>query len=164
VQPETALQIFLTQVRNAARKYLPAEQRNRGGGGDVQTPFCEVEARLGILKVNHATPDRRVTSTGAKTTANGTAAVRAFDCTRHQCNLVSGVGRSQFVRTTAAGVSEVSALTQALGVTQAIETEWIETVYTGYANDGRVCFPGEHPGNAPTLGKMESKEKLGCRI
>jgi len=29
-----------------------------------------------------------------------------------------------------------------------VEQEVIETVYTGYANDGRVCFKGEHPGPA----------------
>lgn len=161
VQPEMALQIFLTQVRNAARRYLPAEQQNKL----LTVPFCEVEARLGVLKVNHASPERRVTSTGAKT-VNGKPA-RAFDCSNNQCSMLSGVSRSQFVRNTAAGISEVSPLSQALNVTKPdelkkdlIETEIIETVYTGYANDGRVCFDGEHPGATPVTGKLESKEKL----
>lgn len=162
VQPEAALRIFLTQIRSAARKYLPAEQQEQ----PVARPFCEVEARLGILKVNHACPDRRVTSTGAKA-VNGKPA-RAFDCSRQPCSMLSGVSRSQFVRTTGAGISEVSPLSRALGVTQAealkkdlIELETVETVYTGYANDGRVCFAGEHPGpTVPTPGVMESKEKL----
>jgi mRNA capping enzyme, catalytic domain/mRNA capping enzyme, beta chain/mRNA capping enzyme, C-terminal domain len=161
VQPEAALQIFLTQVRNAARRYLPVEQRDR----EVTRPFCEVEARLGILKVNHASPERRVTSSGAKM-VNGKPA-RTFDCSGQKCSMLSGVSRSQFVRSTAAGMSEVSALSQALGVTTAdrlkhelVETEMIETVYTGYANNGRVCFLGEHPSATAAVGKMESKEKL----
>jgi hypothetical protein len=163
VQPESALQIFLTQVRNAARRYLPKEQQ---GQPVITVPFCEVEARLGMLTVNHASPGRRVTSSGAKKAPNG-ASVRAFDCSRHQCGMLSGVSRSQFVRNTMAGISEVSPLSQALGVTKPdalkrdlVETELIETVYTGYANHSRVCFDGEHPGTARVIGKMESKEKL----
>jgi len=171
VVPEIELQKFLTQVRQAARRYLPNELHSKA----VTTPFCEVEARLGILKVPHAVPDRRVTSTGAKTFRGKPA--HAFDCSSKNCSMLSGVSRSQFVKQTTA--SEVSPLTQALGVTtpdklkrDLVETELVETVYTGYANDGRVCFDGEHPpltngvittAAAASVGKMESKEKLMTR-
>ena len=40
VNPKLALQIFLTQMRNAARKYLPAEYQRK----PITKPFCEVEA------------------------------------------------------------------------------------------------------------------------
>ena len=157
-------------MRNAARRYLPAEQRDK----PITTPFCEVEARLGILKVPHAVPDRRVTSTGAKTFKG--QHVHAFDCSRHNCGMLAGVSRSHFVKCgTSSGISEVSALTKALNVTNAeqlkhgdlVETELVETVYTGYAHDARVCFPGEHPAprgrTASVAGQMESKEKLMVR-
>ena len=154
VAPEAAIQKFFMEVRSRARRYLLAEKRNN----------CEVEARLGILKVPHEVPDRRVTSTGAKPTAH------AFDCScrHHNCSMVSGVSRSHFAKGTGSGLSEVSPLTKALNVHSAdelekgelVETEVVETVYTGYANGGRVCFAGEHPSGQPLVGKMESKEKL----
>lgn len=162
VVPENEMAKFLHQVRQAALQYLPTEFKNK----PVTKPFCEVEARLGVLKVPHALPDRRVTSTGAKTFKGKPA--HAFDCSRHNCSMLSGVSRSQFVKQTTA--SEVSPLTQALGVTTSdklkrdlVETELVETVYTGYSNDGRVCFDGEHPSAKHSVGKMESKEKLLTR-
>ena len=60
VLPDRALQAFLTQCRTSARNFLPKEQRKF----PITTPFCEVEARLGVLKVPHSI--RRVVSTGAK--------------------------------------------------------------------------------------------------
>jgi len=159
VAPEAALQKFLMEVRSRARRYLPAEMRNK----PITAPFCEVEARLGILKVPHAVPDRRVTSTGAK------RAARAFDCScrHHNCSMVSGVSRSHFARSTGSGLSEVSPLSKALKAHSAdelekelVETEVLETVYTGYANGGRVSFEGVHPSDQPLVGKMESKQKL----
>ena len=141
VQPESALQIFFTQVRNAARKYLPAEHQRK----PITKPFCEVEARLGILHV----ASRRVTSSGAKL-INGHA-VASFDCSRHNCSMLSGISRSTFSKLSA-GISEVSRISQALGVTKTeqlkrelVETSLVETVYTGYSNQGRVCFDCEHP-------------------
>jgi len=173
IQPEKSLQMFLTQVRNSARNYLPKESRNF----PIQTPFCEVEVRLGLLKVPHASPERRVTSSGAKHAPNG-AVVKGFDCTRHKCLMQSGVSRLHFLKWTNMGISEPGPLSQSLGVSTGsgsqgsssgaaaqlkkdlVETEYVETVYTGYQNDGRVCFVGEHPTTKPVIGKLESKEKL----
>ena len=70
--------------------------------------------------------------------------------------------------------SEVGPISQALGVTDPkadasklkhdlVEHEYVETVYTGYAQDSRVCYDGYHPAppGAPTVyGKMEYKDKL----
>lgn len=179
--PETALQVFLYQVRNAARRYLPKEQRKQ----PIRSLFCEVECRLGTLKINN----RRVSSSGTKRDPkNNNQPVQAFDCTHHQCGMVSGISRSHFLNTTQSGLSQVSPLSRALKVDQAyiqkecrekkdmtptralrealVETSYTETVYTGYSNNGRVCYEGEHPPpsnnkNAPMMiGKMESKEKL----
>lgn len=75
----------------------------------------------------------------------------------------------------------MSSLSQALGVTSPnvdahkikqdlVEIEYVETVYTGYANDRRVCYQGMHPppptkpgsssSDKPMYGKMEYKDKL----
>ena len=170
VQPEKALQIFLTQVRTSARKYLP-----KSTPLPVTKPFCEVEARMGILKVNQ----RRVTSSGPKRVQN--TVVHAFDCTNlpQLPSMESGVSRSHYVHWTQAGLSETSPLSAALGCVakpgmpskEAIamikrdltEHEYVETVFAGYPGERRVCFPGlvsaTHP--APTKpGQMEYKEKL----
>ena len=71
--------------------------------------------------------------------------------------------------------SEIGPIAQALGVTapnadanklkqDLVEHEYVETVYTGYAQDSRVCYDGFHPpvkpGAAPVYGKMEYKDKL----
>ncbi|KAG7342838.1 mRNA capping enzyme [Nitzschia inconspicua] len=172
-QPEKLLQIFLTQVRNSARRYLP-----NGTKIPITEPFCEVEARLGILRVNN----RRVTSSGPKQ-ING-AVVHAFDGTMLpvEPSMVSGVSRSHFVSWTQGGLSEVSPLSAALGCIvkpntpskQAIamikrdlvETEYIETVFAGYKGDRRVSFPGLVDARNPVSnqpGQMEYKEKLQQR-
>lgn len=158
VKPEHSIATFLHQVRHAARSYLPPEMRKF----PIKTPFCEVEARLGILHIS----GRRVTSSGAKS-VNGHS-VMAFDCSKRECGMLSGVSRSHFARTTGAGLGEVSALSKALGVTKPeqlkrdlVETIMVETVYTGYPNDGRACFDGEHPvAGKQVVGKLESKKKL----
>jgi hypothetical protein len=170
VQPEKALQIFLTQVRNSARKYVP-----KSTTFPIVKPFCEVEARIGILKMNQ----RRVTSSGPKRINN--AVVHAFDCTSlpQPPSMEAGVSRSHYVHWTSAGLSEVSPLSAALGCvakpnmssSEVIamikrdlrEHEYVETVFAGYPGDRRVCFPGlvsaTHP--SPTkAGQMEYKEKL----
>jgi hypothetical protein len=176
VQPEKALQLFLTQVRNSARGYLPRETLQESGGV-VTAPFCEVEARLGLLKVPHADPARRVTSSGAKHVNH--SVVQAFDCTRAEprCAMESGVSRSHFLRWTASGLSEVGPIAVALGVSgsspreglealkrgDVVETERVETVYTGYSGERRVSFDGYHDhlaANSSSVGKLEYKEKV----
>ncbi len=170
VQPEKAFQIFLTQVRNSARKYLPNSTTL-----PITTPFCEVEARIGILKVNQ----RRVTSSGLKRIQN--AVVHAFDCTNlpQLPSMESGVSRSHYVHWTQAGLSEASPLSAALGCVvkpnmsqketiamirrDLIEHEYVETVFAGYPQERRVSFPGTVSATqpAPTKpGQMEYKEKL----
>ena len=49
VNPEAAVKIFLAQARNEARRY------NKDARPPFSKPFCEVEARIGILKVNSTT-------------------------------------------------------------------------------------------------------------
>jgi hypothetical protein len=178
VQPEVAIQIYLMQFRQSARRYYQQSTGSSGSSSSnnkITTPFCEVEVRLGILQVQHAQPERRVTSSGAKHPQ-----YKAYDCSNKSCNMVSGVNRTHYIRTTSVGISEVSAISQALNVNKVetlkrdiVEKEMIETVYTGYPNAGRVCFDGEHPASATTtvntttnnnnsnrIGKLESKEKL----
>lgn len=181
VQPERAIHLFLTQVRNTARGYVPKETL-RQANGVVPAPFCEVEVRLGILKVPHAVPDRRVTSGGAKHVNR--SVVQAFDCSRVEPPpaMESGVSRSHFLRWTGSGISEVGPVAAALGVAgtgagagagavdalkrgDVVETEMVETVYTGYSGDRRVAFDGYHDhlsssAAANAVGKMEYKEKV----
>lgn len=161
VQPEAALQLFLNQVRSSARKFLPEPN------AVVKKPFCEVEARLGILSVPHASPRRRVTSQGAKR-VNGKVA-RAFDCRAPaSCQMLSGVSRTHFGRWAVVS-SEASPIQMALGVRKGSdwrqdlqEEEYVETVYSGYAGERRVCYPGLHTigRNSNLVGTFESKEKL----
>jgi mRNA capping enzyme, catalytic domain/mRNA capping enzyme, beta chain/mRNA capping enzyme, C-terminal domain len=167
VIPEKELQKFLGAARNAARRFLPNEQQKIF---PITKPFCEIEARLGVLKVPHASPARRVTPSGASASHQGAV---AFDCSQQEprCQMESGISRTHFLRWTSGGLSQIGPLTMALGVTDArqikekiVETEMVETVYIGYRDDRRVCFPGIHPppdpATQPVVGKMETKEKL----
>ena len=164
VQPEQALRIFLTQCRSSARDYA-----TKSGSSVSSSCPCEIEIRLGLLTVPHSLPARRVTSTGAK--KHGNLLVSTFDCSSVQprCLMEAGVSRLHFLQWTSAGVSELGPLAQALGVMDPVqvkqdmlETESVETVYAGYANNQRVCFAGEHSitSASHSIGKMESKEKL----
>jgi hypothetical protein len=173
IQAEKTIQAFLTQVRNSARQYLPNDTKL-----PITKPFCEVEARLGILRVNN----RRVTSSGAKR-VNGTI-VHAFDGTMLpvEPSMVSGISRSHFVSWTQGGLSEMSPLSAALGCVvkpntppkqavamikrDLVETEYVETVFAGYQEDRRVTFPGLVDAQNPMphkCGQMEYKEKLQQR-
>lgn len=169
LQPEKMIQQFLMNARTEARNYIPAELRQ--SNKPITKPYCEVEARLGIMKVLHSLPGRRIASTGPK--KSGTTIIPAFDCTNLPTSMVSGVSRGTYVKTTSGGISEVSPISHALGCTlyeklklDLMEQEMVETVYTGYPNEGRCCFPGEHDhtangsSRAPAVGKMESKQKL----
>jgi len=193
VPPESALASFLLQSRHAAKQFLPKEITF-----PITKPFCEIEARLGILKLPFGQRDRRVASSGPK--SKDGKPVKAFHC--HQqpnCVMESGVSRTHFLTWTQGGLvsfsrvvpsffcrcvahvgfvllqSEPGPMTLALGVTSSNadanklkhelhEHEYVETVYTGYGNDGRVCYDGMHPptkqGPQPAFGKMEYKDKL----
>ena len=176
VNPEKMIQILLTQFRNSARKYNGSNSNSNSK--PCTTPFCEIEARIGILKVHN----RRVTSSGIKR-ING-AAVKAFDGANpprgmEPPSMVSGISRSHYVGWTLAGLSEASPISSALGVMSQNskeikqnlnEHEYTETVFAGYQGDRRVSFPGyvdaEHPSSTPVptkAGQMEYKEKLDQR-
>ena len=163
VSPDKALSLFLRQARQSARNYLPNSQRKF----PIKKPFCEIEARLGVLAVPHSSPMRRVTSSGAKTAPNSNAVAPAFECSSitPRCLMEAGVSRSHFFKWTADG-NHSAVLRQAFGIADSnerlSEEEKVETVYSGYANGARVCFPTEHdPSRTQTvIGQMESKEKL----
>ena len=171
VHPEKTIQILLTQFRNSARKYNGSKPK------PYTSPFCEVEARIGILKVHN----RRVTSSGPKR-INGTV-VKAFDGASpprvEPPSMVSGISRSHYVGWSQSGLSEASPISSALGVmsqnnkeikSKLNEHEYTETVFAGYQGDRRVSFPGyvdvDHPSSVPVptkSGQMEYKEKLDQR-
>jgi len=118
-----------------------------------------------------------------------TAVASAFDCTppdtqqrQMSCTFEAGITRSHFTRWTMAGLSEASAISSAFGVTkpgvtggesaalkkELIEWETVETVYSGYSDNNRICFPGDHnldqqltsASSNNRMGKMEHKSKL----
>lgn len=62
--PEEAIRMFLVQSRTDARKNVPS-----GSTFPITKPFCEVEARIGILKSTYGLHDRRVLSSGPKKNA-----------------------------------------------------------------------------------------------
>ncbi|CAB9512432.1 capping enzyme subunit alpha [Seminavis robusta] len=164
VQPQNALSKFLMQARAAARRFLPKETKY-----PVTTPFCEVEARLGVLKLPFGAADRRVTSSGPKQ-HNGHV-VETFHV-HQQPNPVmeSGLSRTHFQTWTQGGLSEMGPIPLAFGVDdphkikqELHEHEYVETVYTGYSNDQRICYDGMHPppaGAPQKHGKAEYKDKL----
>lgn len=99
IQPEKALAIFLTQARHAARRFLPKEATTY----PVTKPFCEIEARFGILKLPFGQRDRRVTSSGPKL-HHGTV-VKAFHCHQEPAPAMeSGVSRTHFTTWTQGGL------------------------------------------------------------
>lgn len=171
---EEAIKIFLIQARSAARKKalsLPATK-----------PFCEIEARIGILKSSFGLHKKRVLSSGPKrlNIKGANHVVHAFDCTSDPSaafstsQFESGVTRTHFVNWTSSGLSEVSPVSHAFGIKDysvvkrdLVETEMVETVFSGYNNSYRVCFDGEHNmssqqqrQNGNLRGKMENKTKL----
>lgn len=174
--PEESLKIFLVQARNAARRNVP------GGQFPVTEPFCEIEARIGILKAPFGLHDMRLTSSGPKVVMlNGKEGVaNAFVVSMGDAgtggaprpHFEGGITRSHYTHWTMAGVSEASPVSAAFGVRavsggseirrDVVETEMVETVYAGYPGDNRLCFPGDHhPGQNPSArGKMEHKAKL----
>ena len=102
VRPDHTLAIFLAQARQAARRFLPKEATTY----PVTTPFCEIEVRLGILKLPFGQRDRRVCSSGPKH-VNGMT-VQAFHCCQQPPpSMESGVSRTHFLKWTQAGLVRV---------------------------------------------------------
>lgn len=161
--PEQALYAFLTQAIQTAKKNLP-----RGMSLPAKEPFCEIEARFGILKAPYGSHDRRVASSGPKHINGRTFSAFKCDDIEPRCTFESGITRSHNVRWTQAGLSEISPISHALGVKEEArikqeisEHEYVETVYGGYPSDKRVVFPGIHPSlQESKAGKMEHKERL----
>jgi mRNA capping enzyme, catalytic domain/mRNA capping enzyme, beta chain/mRNA capping enzyme, C-terminal domain len=168
--PTRTMQMFLSQVRTDALQYLPEEIRKL----PITSKYFELECRLGVLKVPNSNPGRRVASSGAKQAPDGSGVViPAFDCTNSGAQMVSGVSRSHFIKWTAGGNAEMNPIALALGCRpdadsatvkrEVIETERVETVYSGYSNSGRLVYNGLHPPPAnsrPAPGVMETKKKL----
>lgn len=184
VAPEERLRTFLIQARAAAKASIPT-----GTSYPITKPFCEIEARLGILKSSYGPHDKRVLSSGPKQIQNGgkNCVVHAFDCSQFsttaagitptaRCQFEGGVTRTNFLNWTMAGLSEASAISSAFGIMtngqsssnessilkrDLVEMEMVETVYGGLPNDDRVCFQGDfQPGKTRTLGKLENKSKI----
>ena len=166
--PEKLLTLFLMQARNDARRANP-----NGTHFPVTEPYCEIEARIGILKSPFGLHDMRVASSGPKrvnlpggrsvvanaflVSAGDEAAAGARPA------FEGGITRSHYVHWTGAGLSEPSPISAAFGIRsgssggvgssssesaaikkELVEVDTVETVYGGYTNDNRVAFPGEH--------------------
>ena len=169
-KPANALQVYLMEARSSARKYYAHKKP------PYTEPFCEIEARIGMLHFNNI---RRVTPSGVKRIQG--KVIPAFDTSKQRASFASGISRSHYVHWTLAGLSEVTPLSAALGIVikphtpnkEAIrqikheieEIEMIETVFAGYPKERRVSVPGVMQPNETTIpqgkyGQMEYKEKL----
>lgn len=176
VNPEDSLKLYLITARNEARRNIP-----KGVNMPITKPFCEIEARIGVLKAPFGARPMRVLSSGPKSVnVKGKSVIaKAFLCTgtdpSRTCPFEGGVTRTNYYNWTMAGLSESSPVSLALGMSgnsdsasireKLIEKEMVETVYGGYPNHNRVCFPGDHHLNknkaqAPVKGRMENKTKL----
>ena len=118
--------------------------------------------------------DKRVLPSGPKS-INGQIA-HAFDITalnNPHVRFEGGVTRTHFDKWTSAGISDTSAISAAFGVDREgknpkdvlVEKMLVETVYGGYANQNRMCFPGEHVigRSKGRNGVFENKTKLVTR-
>lgn len=176
---EDALRIFILQARTIARNHASSSSTL---SLPATKPFCEIEARIGILKSSFG-QDKRVLPSGPKrlNIQGATRIVHAFDCTPNKsspstaCRFEGGITRTHFVNWTGSGLSEVSPLSQAFGAKDQsslkrdlVEKEMVETVFGGYNHNYRACFDGDHvsgssgssDGNSAKPGKMENKSKL----
>ena len=175
--------MFLIQSRSTAR---------RRGGTSAPTNF-EIEARLGTLLSPYGAHDMRALSSGPKLVPiKGTnRVVHAFVCNvsgdgtaaaAAQTNFEGGITRSNYLKWTNSGLSEVSPLSLAFSCrgpsnknesesaalrAQLNEVEKIETVFA-YPDKTRVAFPRSSASSASIsdqhnhLGKghKERKEKI----
>ena len=166
--PEDAILGFLMQCRTSGKSYV----------GDNKTAL-EVEARIGCLKSPMGMRDMRVMSSGAKMVPVGDRKVlaQAFHCNASdvvKSSFVPGVTKSHFIRWTGSGLSEVSPLSLAFGVSGSKvvssqlkkdieEVETVETVFAGYTQGFRICYSGEEgswKSCSKVVGKMEFKRML----
>ncbi|KAL3774878.1 hypothetical protein HJC23_009229 [Cyclotella cryptica] len=173
--PEVAIKTFLIQARSTARK-RPPTQRNQP---------VEIEARLGTIVSPYGSHDMRALSSGAKQIPiKGVNRVfHAFVCNispsdgqnanAPKTNFEGGITRSNYLKWTSGGVSEMGPLTSAFSVqtnkhesesatikSQLSEVEYVETVFC-YLDQTRINFPHNPPqSNVLGRGHQERKEKL----
>jgi hypothetical protein len=175
VNPEDALKIFLWTARSKARESVP-----KGMSYPITKPFCEIEARIGILFRRSpfgGESDMRVLSSGPKKVPSRGSEMwmNAFDCTpategNRICNFEGGISKTNFINWTSAGLSETSPISSAFGLSSNLsssdlkkelkETDQITTVYGGYSNHNRACFDGIHAPGRIGKGKFEHKSKI----
>mmetsp|Transcript_11314 Transcript_11314/g.20787 ORF Transcript_11314/g.20787 Transcript_11314/m.20787 type:complete len:789 (-) Transcript_11314:61-2427(-) len=173
-QPEDAIKLFLIQSRSMARR-----QAANGNKAAI-----EIEASLGTLISPYGAHDMRALSSGPKLVPiqGKDRVAHAFICniadntTQQQqgqpsTNFEGGITRSNYLKWTQAGLSEISPLSAAFSCkkpqahesessvlkSQLVETESVTSVFS-YANKTRVNFP--HHNNALGPGQSEKKEKL----
>jgi len=181
-QPEDAIKLFLIQSRSMARR------RNNNSKSNI-----EIEARLGTLISPFGSHDMRALSSGPKLVP-----IQGKDRVAHafitniadnttsssnqqqpSTNFEGGITRSNYLKWTGAGLSEVSPLSAAFSCkkpkqnesessvlkSQLTEVESVTSVFA-YPNHTRVNFPHIQSNNNATTtstlgrGQSEKKEKL----
>jgi hypothetical protein len=186
-QPEEAIKLFLIQSRSIARRKC---------GTSAPVLNFEIEARLGTILSPYGSHDMRVLSSGPKLVPikGMNRVVHAFVCNvsgdgasaaaaaAAQTNFEGGITRSNYLKWTNSGLSEVSPLSLAFSCrgpsnrnesesaalrAQLNEVETVETVFA-YPDKTRVAFPhssttsasinGQH--NHLSKGHKERKEKM----
>ncbi|KAL9179876.1 hypothetical protein ACHAXT_007846 [Thalassiosira profunda] len=172
-QPEEAIRIFLVQARSIARRQV--------ANGDKAA--IEIEARLGTLLSPYGTHDMRVLPSGPKLVPiqGKDRVVHAFltntsDSTQqHSTTFEGGITRSNYLKWTQAGLSEVSPVSAAFSCkkpqpnesessalkAQLEEKESVTSVFSyDYPEKKRVNFPHHNGGSTLGEGHSEKKEKL----
>ena len=172
--PEIAIKTFLIQARSTARNRSSAKKNQP----------VEIEARLGTIVSPYGSHHMRALSSGAKQlNIKGVNRVfHAFVCNISpadagsagpKTNFEGGITRSNYLKWTNGGVSEISPLTNAFSVqvknqesesaaikSQLAENEYVETVFC-YPDKTRINFPHNPPqSNHLGRGQKELKEKM----
>eukprot|EP00984_Skeletonema_dohrnii_P018674 scaffold8769_cov110-Skeletonema_dohrnii-CCMP3373.AAC.4 len=187
-QPEEAIKLFLIQSRSMARR--------KGGTAAGPTNF-EIEARLGTILSPYGQHDMRALSSGPKLVPikGMNRVVHAFVCNvsgdsaatggAATTNFEGGITRSNYLKWTNSGLSEVSPLSLAFSCrgpsanrnesesaalrSQLNEVETVETVFA-YPDKTRVAFPHHSSTSSASMnngqqnhlgrGHKERKEKV----
>ncbi|KAL7534049.1 hypothetical protein ACHAXR_008099 [Thalassiosira sp. AJA248-18] len=186
-QPEDAIKLFLIQSRSMARR----QSANNNGNNKNNRAAIEIEARLGTLISPYGSHDMRAVSSGAKLVPiqGKDRVAHAFICniadntTQQQqqqsnngqpsTNFEGGITRSNYLKWTQAGLSEISPLSMSFSCkkpssaeqsessilkSQLVETESVTSVFA-YPNKTRVNFP-HHNNDTLGRGQSEKKEKI----
>jgi len=177
-QPEEAIKLFLIQSRSVAQR----QAANNNNGAAI-----EIEARLGTLISPYGAHDMRALSSGAKLVPiqGKDRVAHAFICNvadnttaqqqggQPSTNFEGGITRSNYLRWTQAGLSELSPLSASFSCrkaregesegsvlkSQLVETESVTSVFA-YPNHTRVNFTHHPQSDRLGRGQSEKKEKL----